>query len=128
MMASGYKSPRKRLIAVAGIIAVLGIVYFAVDPSAVRFMPRCLFNEMTGWLCPGCGSQRMLHALLHADWAAAWGYNALLLILLPFIFPLLYLELNASRHPHIYMKLHSVPVIITITLIIIGWGVMRNLL
>lgn len=124
----GYRSSRKKLVAAAGIIVALSIMYFAIDPSAVRFMPRCLFHEMTGWLCPGCGSQRMLHALLHADLAAAWSYNALLLILLPFIFPLLYLELNSSRYPGIYMKLHSVPVIITLSLIIIGWGVMRNIL
>ncbi len=122
------KSTSRRLFLTVGVIAALAIIYFAVDPSASRFMPRCLFHELTGWQCPGCGSQRMLHALLHADIEGAWHYNSLLLILLPFVFPMLYLELNASRHPVTYMKLHSVPVINTVSLIIVGWGIMRNIL
>ena len=118
---------KKQIFVVAAIIAI-GIIYFLIDPSAVGFMPRCIFHELTGWKCPGCGSQRMIHALLHADVVSAWHHNPLLLILFPFLLPLIYIELNATRYQAIYMKLHSVPVIVALSIIIVGWGILRNIL
>ena len=38
---------------------------------------KCVFYELTGLFCPGCGSGRALYALLHFDIAAAAGYNCL---------------------------------------------------
>ncbi len=43
--------------------------------AATGFMPRCLFRELTGWKCPGCGSQTALMALLRGDPAAAFMAN-----------------------------------------------------
>ena len=41
----------------------------------------CVFHELTGYYCPGCGSGRALRALLHGSFAEAFGYNALFLLL-----------------------------------------------
>ncbi len=37
----------------------------------------------TGLSCPGCGSTRMLHSLLHGDVLAAARYNVLALLMAP---------------------------------------------
>lgn len=113
------------LIACA-IIAVC-IIYFAIDPMSVRFMPRCIFHELTGWQCPGCGSQRMLHALLHGNIREAWNHNAVLLLLLPLLIPMIWLEINRNRHPRTYMRLHSMPVVLTAAGIILAWWLLRNI-
>ena len=41
----------------------------------------CLFYEMTGLYCPGCGSGRAALALLHGRFSEALGYNPLLILL-----------------------------------------------
>ena len=41
----------------------------------------CLFYELTGLYCPGCGSGRAAVALLHGRAAEAFSHNALLFVL-----------------------------------------------
>ncbi|ONK13651.1 DUF2752 domain-containing protein [Streptomyces sp. MP131-18] len=45
------------------------------------FLPRCPLNWATGLECPACGGTRMAYDLLHADIAAAFQDNAVLLVL-----------------------------------------------
>jgi hypothetical protein len=49
------------------------------------YIPPCPVFVLTGLYCPGCGTARALHSLLHADLPAALGYNPLLVVALPFI-------------------------------------------
>ena len=69
-------TPSRRLLAAAAMLALVAAVavYFALDPARHPF-PRCMFLTLTGWQCPGCGSQRALHALLHGDIASAWALS-----------------------------------------------------
>lgn len=124
------RAARNGLLGILAIvaIAVLGLVYYFVDPGGVGFMPRCMFHTLTGWDCPGCGSQRMIHALLHGDLRAAWNYNSFLLLSLPFIFFLVWLEIRHKRYPRLYMRVHSVPVVIGVCALIVAWGIFRNLI
>lgn len=64
--------------------AGLAALYFSYDPANAVFFPRCPFKWITGLDCPGCGSQRAVHALLHGDIQSAADHNLLLLISLPF--------------------------------------------
>ena len=41
----------------------------------------CVFYELTGLYCPGCGSGRAARALLRGDFPAAFGHNALAFLL-----------------------------------------------
>jgi Protein of unknown function (DUF2752) len=77
-----------RLITGAGAIALLGAlaVVYKFPPAENTFYPRCLFYAITHWLCPGCGSTRALHALLHLDVHSALHYNALFTLLAPVVF------------------------------------------
>lgn len=45
------------------------------------FLP-CLFQATTGYLCPGCGITRCLHALVHGDIGQAFAMNPLVMLLL----------------------------------------------
>ncbi len=40
---------------------------------------RCIFYELTGLYCPGCGSGRALSSLMHGDWKGAFSHNLLFL-------------------------------------------------
>jgi len=60
----------------------LGIVYF-FDPATTGFYPHCLFKTIFGLQCPGCGSLRAMHQLLHGNVAAAWALNPMLMIVGP---------------------------------------------
>jgi hypothetical protein len=42
-----------------------------------------MFHQFTGWNCPGCGSLRGMHQLLHGHLALALRCNALLILSLP---------------------------------------------
>jgi len=57
----------------------LAFVYF-FNPSTHGFYPACLFHQLTGLNCPGCGSTRALYALLHGHFQAAWRDNALFMV------------------------------------------------
>lgn len=56
-----------------------------VDPNEAGHYPTCLFLQLTGWQCPGCGSLRAVHALTHGDLFAALDLNALTTVLLPML-------------------------------------------
>lgn len=58
---------------------------YLVDPRVVGNYPPCPFLYLTGCYCPGCGTLRALHRLLHADLRGALGYNALTVAILPFL-------------------------------------------
>ena len=72
------------------------VVYFLFDPATTPF-PRCPFLMLTGWQCPGCGSQRAIHSLLHLDIVAAWRYNALLVLSIPYLLLLVVAEWGGAR-------------------------------
>jgi len=71
-----------------GCAAMAGLVLFLFDPSRYHFYPLCVFHQVTGLLCPGCGSLRALHQLLHGNIYTAFRFNPLVVLCLPFAFGL----------------------------------------
>ena len=67
-------------VLVAGATAV---ILFFFNPSQHGFYPICYFHSITGLNCPGCGSLRAMHELLHGHVVEAARLNALLLLCLP---------------------------------------------
>lgn len=67
----------------AALILLASSILFLFNPAQNSFYPGCLFHRLTGWHCPGCGSLRALHHLLHARFAGAFQCNPLLILLLP---------------------------------------------
>jgi len=61
------------------------VLLWIFDPATSRVFPPCPLHYLTGWYCPGCGSLRALHQILHGNLRAAWAMNPLAVVLLPFI-------------------------------------------
>ena len=86
----------KRILKI-GLLAIfvgLAVLFFVLDPAKHNIFPSCLFNSVTGYYCPGCGSQRAIHSLLHFDIAGVVSYNflfipAFLLIIYHYLHPVL---------------------------------------
>lgn len=69
-----------------------------LDPNAAdSLLPACPVYSLTGFYCPGCGSTRCLHALVHFDLVAALAMNPLLVVALPLVACLL--AWNAGLQP-----------------------------
>ena len=109
-------------------IVVLAIVYYRVSPTTSVFFPKCAFLMLTGLKCPGCGSQRAVHALLHADLASAFAHNALLVLSLPYLALLIGARLYVYLHPASSLRatLESPLAIRTYFVITIAFWIARN--
>lgn len=69
-------SHKNLLLALGGITFI--VVYGLFDPAHFHF-PPCPFKTITGWLCPGCGSQRAIHQALHGQLGNSFQLNPLFL-------------------------------------------------
>jgi len=66
-------------------VAGVATYSFLMDPAKGTGYPSCPFRMLTGFDCPGCGSSRALHQLLHGHPIKAFEFNPLLVILLPLL-------------------------------------------
>lgn len=116
-------------LAVTACAAVLfGVVayYYGHDPSDGG-APVCAFRYLTGYDCPGCGSQRAFHALLHGRVAEAWGYNPFVFFAVPAAVFYVIVEAGRRRWPRFHAGLTRPAVLLGILLAIAAYWVARNL-
>jgi len=112
-------------IAVLAVILALAMVYYVFDPSTAFLFPRCPFRLLTHIPCPGCGSQRALHCLLHADFAGAMHYNALMLLLIPVLLVLAAASLLKDRCPRLQSITRHRYVGYALVALILLWWILR---
>ncbi len=110
------------------LLIAFAVFYFVFDPMEWSFMPQCVFHRVTGLQCVGCGSQRMLHALLHGDLAGAFRANAFVLLSLPAIALLTWVETQRKQRPELYKKVYSTTLIVIVAILLIVWMIIRNLI
>jgi hypothetical protein len=67
------------------VVVVAAFLLRIFDPATSGVFPPCPVHYLTGWYCPGCGSLRAIHQLLHGNLAAAWAMNPLTIALLPLL-------------------------------------------
>lgn len=90
------------------------------------FAVPCLFHEVTGLQCPGCGVTRMIRAVSESDLEAALYANAFLFITSPYLlFLLLYSAYKWVRNERISTKIEASAVLYCIGLVV--FGIVRNL-
>ncbi len=68
-----------------GTVAAGSAILFLFDPSTSDFYPPCPFRALIGLYCPGCGTARALHELLHGHLVEAFGLNPLMVLMLPLL-------------------------------------------
>lgn len=79
-------------------IALIGAAALAVPDLLIRVTPNCLISMFLDDVCWGCGITRATVALLHGEFAVAWGLNKLVFVVLPI---LLYLYI---KHLHMVWR------------------------
>lgn len=124
MVAAKRKAVRVILIALAALFAVC--IYAKFDPETTPF-PKCPFFWATGLKCPGCGSQRALHQLLHLRVGAAFGYNACLVLFIPVLLFLFSAEFLRDKAPGYYRASRHPALGWTALGLILLWWVFRNM-
>ena len=84
---------------------------------------------MTGLYCPGCGAGRACYSILHGQFADAFCYNPLMVILLPLIG--LYIAARmvdwiVTGGNHIDQKI-NVKFLTWVLIVVVIYGVLRNI-
>lgn len=102
-------------------LAVLLVMLYGHNPAGSSLFPPCPFRTASGGLlCPGCGTLRGLHQLLHGRLWQALSLNALMVLSLPLFVYLGAAHLSSRRRPR-----HLAWIILAVICL---WWVARNLI
>ncbi|NEQ72154.1 MAG: DUF2752 domain-containing protein [Okeania sp. SIO2C9] len=115
--------------ALSAIILGAAIILYLFDPSIPgQLYPPSPFRALTGLYCPGCGTLRGLHHLLHGRFWVAFGLNPLMVLSLPYLF-YSYLSyslpvITGHKIPKIYVRSS---VIWWLLKIVLAYWILRNI-
>ncbi|MFR9620963.1 MAG: DUF2752 domain-containing protein [Rikenellaceae bacterium] len=120
-------------IAAIAFVVVAAVVLWFFSPLETGLYPRCVVLTLTGWECPGCGSQRALHELAHLRIGAAWGYNPLLVVAIPYLALGFIVETAYRRKPSgwsakLRTRLYGQRAIVVVLVVIVAFAIVRNVL
>ena len=117
-----------------GIVLILLLIaalylFYSFDPEINQFFPGCPFLLTTGYECPGCGSQRAIHHLLHFNIREAANYNILMVLFLPYILLGIYFEYfrGKKRHPKLMKIFFGRWSALIVLIIIVFFWILRNI-
>lgn len=121
------------LAAVAMAVLAGLVALFLVDPARPTFgrfpafYPPCPLHALTGLHCPGCGTLRALHQLLHGNLRTAFRLNPLMVSSLPFVaywaLSALVREVSGRRMPRFFLPAAWIWVLLGV---IVLFGIARN--
>ena len=112
---------------IMAVAVIAAAIYYVFDPSAEgNLFPRCVFRTFTGWKCPGCGSQRALHALLHGNLLDVVRYNAALPVAAVVIAAYLLAEWKRTTWPRYCAALNNRWTALAVLVALLAWWVLRN--
>ena len=106
------------------VLIVIFLIYTVLIISFDIGIP-CVFYEITGLYCPGCGITRLCLSLFEGDIYQAFRYNPIIFINLPILFILFVLNIFLKNNKNI-KKITDVIIIFLATITII-FGVIRNI-
>ena len=73
---------RKRILIIYAAVIGIGALYTVLIYTTGFGIP-CLFNQITGLQCPGCGTSRMALAVMRLDFAEGFMYNPVAFVTVP---------------------------------------------
>ena len=76
---------RMFITAAAAFFAAAALIYLYFTGEGEGAGIPCLFYQLTGFYCSGCGASRALRSVLHLDFYQALRYNAMFTFALPLI-------------------------------------------
>ncbi|MDE7152948.1 MAG: DUF2752 domain-containing protein [Muribaculaceae bacterium] len=121
------KLSRTKIVIIGAVGVVLLALYYLFDPSEAGFFPPCPSHLLTGYDCPGCGTQRALHALLHGDLRGFVHYNAMLVVGVPLVLAIAASNMLRRRYPRFHSAMNSNYVIGFAAVLTVFWTVYRNI-
>ena len=116
---------RGMTVTLAAAAIAAAALFVVVDPATSAIFPSCFWRAVTGWLCPGCGSARAVHALVHGDVAAAIALNPLVVLTLPLI--AIDIRRRVQRQASLIVRDARSPFVRALTVAIVAYGILRNL-
>ncbi|MGB6297362.1 MAG: DUF2752 domain-containing protein [Rivularia sp. (in: cyanobacteria)] len=120
----------KRLgwVIITAVITAGSIVLYSFNPATSNVFPSSPFRELTGLFCAGCGSLRGLHQLLRGNLGAAFGFNPLMVLLLPFMFySYISYTMEVFTGRSLYKPFIHPKLIWCLVYVIIAYWVLRNI-
>jgi uncharacterized protein DUF2752 len=119
---------RRSTVIALWFVLVTGAAYlFVFDPAKSGFFPICLFRFFTGFTCPGCGTTRALHQILHGHFLNAFMLNPLFFLLSPLIlFALLRYSVVVLRGGVPRQNVLPAQYIYALFFVILGFWIFRN--
>jgi hypothetical protein len=118
---------RSTVVAIWSLLLAGAAYLFFFEPGKSGFFPACPFRLLTGFTCPGCGTTRALHQVLHGHLDAAFTLNPLLLLALPFLlFALIRYSVIVMRGGVPRPNALPAPYIYAIFFIILSFWIFRN--
>lgn len=119
---------RRSTVIAIWLLLLAGAAYlFVFEPGKTGFFPACPFRLLTGFTCPGCGTTRALHHILHGHFADAFMLNPLLLLAIPFLlFALLRYSVIVMRGGVPRPNALPAPAIYAIFVVIVSFWIFRN--
>ena len=108
------------------IILAVGVAYLLFTLLTGIGIP-CVFNKLTGMLCPGCGITRMIISAVKFDFVVAFRYNPFLFVNAPVIlFCLIYSEIGYIKNGCRSNRWINIILWVEIVMLLLFW-VFRNL-
>lgn len=115
---------KKKIISI--LILFLVLVIYHLLSHLFNFRIPCIFYEITGLYCPGCGVTRMFFSIINLDFYQAFRYNPLVFIILTLYIIYLIIKIIAKL---LFKKNLKIPQVILniIIILLILYGILRNI-
>ena len=92
------------------------------------FAIPCIFHEITGLRCPGCGVTHMCMDVVRLDFSSAFNDNQALFFMLPVLIILIgIMVIRYIKEGRFYSKKYETYIYIAMILVIIPFGILRNI-
>jgi len=118
------------LMLIFGIVSLILVTYvYYILYNKYKIIIPCVFNEITGFYCPGCGITRMIFSVFKLEFYQAFRYNSLVFCLLPFVMFYTFdatIKWITGNKNYLYLKINN-KVWILLLIITLAFGIIRNI-